>query len=437
MGWLSNLRGWLFREKAPQFIPTGPPDPEFLGDFLVYQFLDNNFGLTEEQFQQFAAELSEELKDLTKLWTLFYLSWIFKMYAASKYGQGFSDQLVAQVVERFQKEESLGVEGLGSAFDFWLDRLDDSTSQIGTEVEGVEVPFEVFAAMVFLALDESSPYYKSERTDGVEFEVATAFASAKDAALQFIQSSVDLGRPVEEIISNRWAPIAPGVKMDELFELMLNNPDKIHESLRKESEIIRDKFDPTYLDNIRKEFLELEEESLKAENPLVPLRKSIMTFLDISIICEEMANIKEEELRNKVYEKLIDIMHIEYLKGQPTTEHLLAAEVIINNFGVNLVRYYSSFKYSDSSENDWLAGYQEASRATFRYLVEGLKKQITEGEIPEFEGAGLVLLNNYYKRIKKDVLKIPIQTSLYDFDTEVILKALQGMLDSESAENDD
>ena len=162
-------------------------------------FLNDDFGLKEEQFKQFAAEVPEELKDLTKLWTLFYLSWIFKLFAASKYGQEFSDQLLAQVSEQFQKAESLGVEGLGSAFDFWLDRLDDSTKLAGTELEGVEVPFEVFAAMAFLALDASSPYYKSTETNRVEFDVAIAFASAKDAALPFIQSSVDLGGPVEEI----------------------------------------------------------------------------------------------------------------------------------------------------------------------------------------------------------------------------------------------
>jgi|LQYC01.1.fsa_nt_gi hypothetical protein len=200
---LSNLRDRFSKEKTPQFRPTGSPDPKFLGDFLVYQFLGDHFGLKEEQFKQFAAELPEELKDLTQLWTLLYLSWLFKLYAASKYGQDFADQLLTQAAERFKKAESLqdGVEGLGRTFNFWLGRLDDSTSHAGTEVEGVEVPFEVFAAMTFLAIDESSPHYKSTETNGVEFDVGIAFASAKDAALRLIQNSVDIGGPVEEVSS--------------------------------------------------------------------------------------------------------------------------------------------------------------------------------------------------------------------------------------------
>jgi len=90
------------------------------------------------------------------------------------------------------------LEGLGGTFSFWLGRLDDSTSNAGTKVEGMEVPFEVFAAMTFLALDESSPCYKSTETNGVEFDVGMALAAAKDAALPLIQNSVDIGGPVEK-----------------------------------------------------------------------------------------------------------------------------------------------------------------------------------------------------------------------------------------------
>jgi len=149
MGWLSNLKGRLSGDKAPKFSTTGSPDPKFLGDFMVYQFLGDHFGLKEEQFQQYASELPAELKGLTKLWTLFYLSWLFKLYAASKYGQEFSHQLLTQAEDRFKKAESLqeGAEGLASAVTFWFGRLDDSTSHVGTKVEGTEVPFEVFAAM--------------------------------------------------------------------------------------------------------------------------------------------------------------------------------------------------------------------------------------------------------------------------------------------------
>lgn len=201
MGWFTKLKGKFTKEKAPQFRPKGPPDPKFLGDFLAYQFLGDHFGLQEQQIDGFVSELPEEVRELTKLWILFYLSWLFKLYAASKYGQEFADDLVGQAKERFRKAETIqeGMKGIDRTFEFWLNRLDDSTSHVGTEVQGVEVPFEVFAAMAFLALDASSPYYKSTDTNKIEFDVGIALAAAKDEAMSLIENSVDLGGPIEEV----------------------------------------------------------------------------------------------------------------------------------------------------------------------------------------------------------------------------------------------
>jgi len=201
MGWFSKLKGKFSKQQEPQFRPVGPPDPKFLGDFLVYQFLGDRFGLQEQQLEGFVAEAPNELRELTKLWILFYLSWLFKLYAASKYGNEFAEELQAQIKERFEKAESIEDEmkGIGQTFEFWMERLDDATSHADTKLQGVEVPFEVFAAMAFLALDASSPFYKSRDTNNVEFDVGIAFASAKDEAMVLIKNSVDLGGPVEEI----------------------------------------------------------------------------------------------------------------------------------------------------------------------------------------------------------------------------------------------
>jgi len=201
MGWFSKLKEQLTKQQEPQFRPVGAPDPKFLGDFLVYQFLGDKFRLQEQQLEGFVAELPQELKDLTKLWILFYLSWLFKLYAASKYGNEFADELQAHIKERFKKFESIKVEmeGIGQTFEFWMDRLNDCTSHAGTEVQGMEVPFEVIAAIAFLVLDASSPFYKSTDTAKVEFDVGIAFESAKAETMAFIQKSVDIGGPVEEI----------------------------------------------------------------------------------------------------------------------------------------------------------------------------------------------------------------------------------------------
>ena len=199
MGWFERLKGKLATNSKPQFRAEGPPDVKFLGDVLVYQFLGDRFGLKEEQFTQCVSDLPEELRDLTKLWILLYLSWVFKVYAASKYGQGFARELLTQAKERFNKAESVDkdFQGLNTNFEFWLTRLDDSTSQIGTEIHGVEVPFEVIAAVTFLALDASSPFYKSTGPKDIVFDVGIALAAAKDDAMELIQNSIDIGGPVK------------------------------------------------------------------------------------------------------------------------------------------------------------------------------------------------------------------------------------------------
>ncbi len=107
---------------------------------------------------------------------------------------------MAQAVELFQKAKNLqpGLEGLSNTFSFWMSNLDDSTSHVGKKFEGLEIPFEVFAAWTFLFLDEGSPYYKKTDTNRIEFEVAKALILAKEAVVNRIQKAVDFGGPVEE-----------------------------------------------------------------------------------------------------------------------------------------------------------------------------------------------------------------------------------------------
>lgn len=201
IGWLSKLKNKLSRNKSPQFRPKGPPDPKFLGTFLVVQFIKSpRFGLEEAQNREFTSDLPDELKDPTQAWILFYLSWFFKILISSKYGEEFTRQFVAQAVEVFQKAENLqsGLKGLSNTFSFWMSNLNDSTSHVGKKFEGLEIPFEVFAAWTFLFLDEGSPYYKKTDTNRVEFEVAKALILARDAVVNRLQKAVDFDGPVEE-----------------------------------------------------------------------------------------------------------------------------------------------------------------------------------------------------------------------------------------------
>lgn len=176
MGWLNKLKSRLWQSKEPRFRMKGPPDPAFLGDFLVYQLLGDRFGLKEDSLVECVAEVPVDLREMTKLWILFYVAWLYKLYAASKYGQEFADELVSQAKQTLTKAASLaeGLEGIDSAFQFWFDRLDDSTDHVGTKVQETEIPFEVFAALAFLTMDIESPFYKTTETNSTEFDVASA-----------------------------------------------------------------------------------------------------------------------------------------------------------------------------------------------------------------------------------------------------------------------
>jgi hypothetical protein len=151
--------------------------------------------------EECVAELPNELREMTKFWILSYLSWILKAYAGSKYGDRFAEDLQTHAIKRFEKGESLNPElqGLSYNFKFWMEHIEDNTHRAGVEVvEGVEIPFEVFVAMSFLALDEGSPFYHAENIDGgLDFDVGIALELAKEKTIKLIAKAVDVGRPVE------------------------------------------------------------------------------------------------------------------------------------------------------------------------------------------------------------------------------------------------
>jgi len=201
MGWLDRFRKESKRGESVHL--KGLPDPVFLGNFLVFNILAEKFGLKEERLAEFISSLPENIQELTKVWIFFYLAWLFKTYANSRYGTEFTNKLLLQAKSKLIKADKVvdgHGPGLSDMLEFWFSHLDEATNSIGTEVNGQEVPFEVFAALAFMALDPGSPFYRnaSATTNMVEFDVGTALASAKDEAMKFIQASVDIGRPVEE-----------------------------------------------------------------------------------------------------------------------------------------------------------------------------------------------------------------------------------------------
>ena len=97
---------------------TNDPDPEFLGDFMVYNFLDSQFNLKEsDKYQKALSDIPDKFKGVTKIWTLIYLSWIFDYLISKKYGDPFADKMLETANKKWAKAGELSGENF-EVFEF-------------------------------------------------------------------------------------------------------------------------------------------------------------------------------------------------------------------------------------------------------------------------------------------------------------------------------
>jgi tetratricopeptide (TPR) repeat protein len=180
---------------------TNNPDPEFLGDFMVFNFLDSQFNLKEsEKYQKALSDIPEKLKGLTKVWTLVYLSWVFSHLVNEKYGEQFTDKMLDAANKKWDKAGELSGEYL-EVFNFWFPKLNSvGKKSIGKTFKGKEVPIEVFIAWAFLFQDSSSPFFQQTEPDiknMLDFSIALVFAEAKEASMMFMTNVVEIGGPLD------------------------------------------------------------------------------------------------------------------------------------------------------------------------------------------------------------------------------------------------
>ena len=99
---------------------TNNPDPEFLGDFMVYNFLTSKFDLKESQkYQKALSDIPENLRGLTEVWALVYLSWVFNYLVNEKYGKQFADTMLDAANKKWVKVGELSGEYM-EVFNFWF-----------------------------------------------------------------------------------------------------------------------------------------------------------------------------------------------------------------------------------------------------------------------------------------------------------------------------
>lgn len=183
-------------------IRKGAPDSEFMGEFLVFAFVAQHFGLSDERLDEIVQALPDEVRESARLWVVTYLCWIFRLRICERYGNAFFDRSLKAARQRFAKGEDsqeVSTKGYADYLDFWLKQLDKASSNVGTSFEGKQVPLEVFAAWSFLALDPDTPYYqKTEFPGQLDFDVAEALTVAKQDRWASIERIVDIGGPIDD-----------------------------------------------------------------------------------------------------------------------------------------------------------------------------------------------------------------------------------------------
>ena len=177
------------------------PDPEFLGDFMVYNFVTTQFNLKElKTYQKALSNIPESLRSLTEVWTLIYLSWVFSYQVQKSYGEQFKNKMLDAANKNWVKVGELSKENM-QVFKHWFPILDSvSKESIGKTIQGKEVPLEVFATWTFLAQDSSSPFFQQANPNiknNLDFNIALALAEAKDSTITFMKNVVDIGQSID------------------------------------------------------------------------------------------------------------------------------------------------------------------------------------------------------------------------------------------------
>jgi len=149
--------------------------PQLMGDLLVYELFCDNFGVSPADL---AASVPREFRELAEAWVRIYLAWIFRSLVAERCAGGAPDVLDA-VKSRLQRAKDPKAaeefKALAESLEYWFKNLDQSATPSGTWA----------TALVFLALDPGSPYYRkpdAQIPDEVDMGLAEVFEAAKAQA---------------------------------------------------------------------------------------------------------------------------------------------------------------------------------------------------------------------------------------------------------------
>jgi hypothetical protein len=181
MKWFSS-----FRRKQEKKIDSYPA---IFGDLLAWTFcFEPHFGMSKADIATFAAPLPEAIRKPAILWTVLYLSWVYRVKLSATYGDDFFEAAFQATCARLARSDETAK--FGDELRFWFKTLDEAAKGLGATVQGVELPMEYFAALAFLGLSVDSPFFgRSDWFDqGVELPLAAVLENAKRSALPMIEA---------------------------------------------------------------------------------------------------------------------------------------------------------------------------------------------------------------------------------------------------------
>lgn len=147
--------------------------------------------------------------------------------------------------------------------------------------------------------------------------------------------------------------------MQRAWDYWTRNKNRLSDEDRRIAELAEERLSESAVENIRRELLEVEEKSNKAEDPLIPLRAAIMDAVDTSLLNKALTEL-DDDGRKKVQGRLGDLY----------TDEIFSWGYLTKSFLCRILRWYSSLKYGDAGERDWFTSYREIADRRARSIVE-------------------------------------------------------------------
>lgn len=181
------------------------PDPAFFAVLLAGVFMDERFGLEEQELRRLVGALPEGLQTRGRVWINLYLSWALTKLIEEKYGREFANLSIAAVqqsaanVDRLETKETLNQ--LAAAFAHWFPVFDTCLSlrnEPDCPPEVKEASNHFLIAYALLKHGPDGPLFLADE-DGAQKDISNALREALKTQWESFRRMVEIGAPLQEV----------------------------------------------------------------------------------------------------------------------------------------------------------------------------------------------------------------------------------------------